>query len=587
MNIKSLTLGVSIALLSTNSSAVLKVDVPFVVTPTKTQQALSDVIVPTVVITREDIENTPSTDVAELLRFHAGLDIARTGGDGSQTSLFIRGTESDHVLVLIDGVKINPATLGQPSLQTISPEMIERIEVVKGPRSSLYGSSALGGVVNIITRKGVNGFSVSVTAGDQNTAKYGFTGGIQEQGVDATVAYETFSTDGYLDKASSTKEHASSNESLQFRVGTNLSNTRIELSHLQNDGSYEYDSFGEKEQEHDNKVTAVSLTSKVNDVWESVISYSIMQDHISQVANNDNAFTDRTATEWQNNFKVDSHVITTGVNSEDTDVASLSFGTVINKKSSQKGVYFQDDITFGSNRVIAAFRTTDHDIWGYNTTYNLDYGYDVDAKLKLTAGIGTGFRAPSFTSLYGFGGNVNLKPELSISKEVGLGYQITDNQRFSVSVFDNEISDLIFAKSTSSNVNIEKAKITGTELQYGMHFENWSISSGLIDQNPQDVTNNVVLSRRAKQYFTLNTAYKLNKLTVAGRLLSVGERDDSYYNVKTLDAYNLIHLNIAYDVNKNIRVSSAIENLGDEKYETASGYPAKGRSVFFTLKYQQ
>jgi vitamin B12 transporter len=104
MNIKSLTLGVSIALLSTNSSAVLKVDVPFVVTPTKTQQALSDVIVPTVVITREDIENTPSTDVAELLRFHAGLDIARTGGNGSQTSLFIRGTESDHVLVLIVGV---------------------------------------------------------------------------------------------------------------------------------------------------------------------------------------------------------------------------------------------------------------------------------------------------------------------------------------------------------------------------------------------------------------------------------------------------------------------------------------------------
>ena len=124
-----------------------------IVTATRTEIPLSDSLVPVTVITRADIELSLATDLAELLRFEAGIDIARSGGAGQSTSIFLRGTESNHTLVLIDGVRMNPGTLGGAAIQNIAPELIERIEIVKGARSSLFGTDAIGGVINIITRR--------------------------------------------------------------------------------------------------------------------------------------------------------------------------------------------------------------------------------------------------------------------------------------------------------------------------------------------------------------------------------------------------------------------------------------------------
>lgn len=125
-----------------------------IVTATRTPTPIEEVLASVVVIDRDEIERSLAGDAGDLLRFHAGLDIARTGGPGQTTSLFIRGAESNHTLVMVDGVRINPGTIGQPALQNLAPELIERIEVVKGPRSALYGTDAIGGVVNVITRRG-------------------------------------------------------------------------------------------------------------------------------------------------------------------------------------------------------------------------------------------------------------------------------------------------------------------------------------------------------------------------------------------------------------------------------------------------
>ncbi|MDH3614758.1 MAG: TonB-dependent receptor plug domain-containing protein, partial [Gammaproteobacteria bacterium] len=124
-----------------------------IVTATRTEIPLHDAIVPVTVITREDIEMSLATDLAELLRFEAGIDIGRNGGPGQSTSIFLRGTESNHTLVLLDGVRINPGTLGGAAIQHIAPEIIERVEIVKGTRSALFGTDAIGGVINIITRR--------------------------------------------------------------------------------------------------------------------------------------------------------------------------------------------------------------------------------------------------------------------------------------------------------------------------------------------------------------------------------------------------------------------------------------------------
>ena len=140
-----------------------------VVTATREKQDLERTMAPVLVIDRDEIELSLARDLADLLRFHAGLEISRNGGTGQTTSLFVRGTDSNHVLVMIDGIKINPGTIGGAAIQNIRPDMIQRIEVVKGPRSSLYGSDAIGGVINVITRKADGQMEFTAGAGRYGT----------------------------------------------------------------------------------------------------------------------------------------------------------------------------------------------------------------------------------------------------------------------------------------------------------------------------------------------------------------------------------------------------------------------------------
>ena len=152
-------IAIALAFVSTHTTAAdMAPGDTIIVTATRTEIPLSDAIVPVTVITREDIELSLATDLAELLRFQAGIDIGRNGGPGQTTSVFMRGTESNHTLVLIDGVRINPGTLGGAAIQHISPEIIERVEIVKGARSALFGTDAIGGVINIITRRADKAF---------------------------------------------------------------------------------------------------------------------------------------------------------------------------------------------------------------------------------------------------------------------------------------------------------------------------------------------------------------------------------------------------------------------------------------------
>ncbi len=169
-----------------------------VVTATRVPTPLDQVLAPMLVIDRARIEDSAATDAADLLRFNAGLDLARNGGPGQTTSLFIRGAESNHTLVLVDGVRINPGTIGLAGLQNISPSMIERIEVVKGPRSALYGTDAIGGVINVITRRGADtGWTAELGYGDYDTQEANVTGGFATDRIEFDLGVSWLDSDGF------------------------------------------------------------------------------------------------------------------------------------------------------------------------------------------------------------------------------------------------------------------------------------------------------------------------------------------------------------------------------------------------------
>ena len=217
-----------------------------VVTATRSEQALERTLAPILVIDREEIELSEALDVADLLRFHAGLEIARNGGPGQATSVFVRGTDSNQVLVLVDGIKINPGTIGGAPFQNIRPEMIQRIEVVKGPRSSLYGSDAIGGVINIITRTADDTqFSAGAGGGRYNSwdASASFSASGKRGGVRAM--FSRFDTDGFPTRTNSNIERGYDNDTIQLGADTTLGQLGLSTNVWQSTGTSEYlDFFG-------------------------------------------------------------------------------------------------------------------------------------------------------------------------------------------------------------------------------------------------------------------------------------------------------------------------------------------------------
>ena len=260
------------------------------VTATRSEKLLNELVVGAVVITRAEIESSGATDLAELLRYHAGLEIGRNGGPGQTTSLFIRGTESNHTLVLIDGVEMNPGTIGGAAIQNISPAIIERIEIVKGPRSSLYGSEAIGGVINVITRKAKQtGLETRLTYGTYDTKKVTAHSAFREDDRFASFTLDWNNVDGFPSLRNQTVDRGYDNLSVNLRAGLSINGHAFEFTHWQASGNTEYFGFdtaafdtGALDQDYSNRVTSLSLTSNFTEQWQSKLLLGHANDNIEQ-----------------------------------------------------------------------------------------------------------------------------------------------------------------------------------------------------------------------------------------------------------------------------------------------------------------
>ena len=564
-----------------------------IVTATRTEISVNDAIVPVTVITREQIEQSLASDLAELVRFEAGIDIGRNGGPGQATSVFLRGTESNHTLVLVDGVRINPGTIGGAAIQNIAPEVIDRIEIVKGTRSALFGTDAIGGVINIFTRRSTRTYAEGgVGGGSFNTLSGFVVGGSHSENGEFGVAINWQNTDGFPTRIDSDLDRGYENLTANIYVQRRLGKNDISLRHWRAEGTVEYLGFSFStfqqdlplDQDFKNTSTAIEILTPVADRGQSKLLLSHIVDDITQNQSDDFVESRRTSLDWQYSFAAGNHTWVGGIYLVDETARTLSFGTGFEEDTSVKAVFVEDLWSAGRHRTFLAIRLTDHETFGNETTWNAEYAFDISDRWTLNAGIGHAFRAPDATDRYGFGGNPELMPEVADEMQLGLRFYPGPRHKLSLELYKNDIDDLIeFDLVTFQLRNIGRAEIRGAQIAYEYRGDSFGLRANFVHQKADNATDGVRLLRRAENSLSVTLTRNIGIHRVGLAVLASGDRED--FGGTKLESYVLTNLTGQISLGDKWRLNARVENLLDEKYETAAGFPMQERSGFLELKY--
>ena len=586
---------------------------PIVVTATRTAVTADQALASVTVITREDIERRQANTLAEVLRGVPGITLSNNGGVGKVTSVFIRGAESDHTLVLIDGVKVGSATTSTFPFQDIPPEQIERIEIVRGPRSSLYGSEAIGGVIQIFTRKGSGPATLTASAGigshSSRKAAGGISGSTGQAWYNLHLAYET--TNGYNSCTGTpatpptftngggcfTNEPDNDgydNRSLTLGAGYRFANdAELSVNFLRTDGDVEFDGGFQNESDTIQQVAGGKLRFAPMAIWDVTLSVGRNKDESNNYLNDvfSSRFdTQRDVASWQNDLSIgDTGVLTLGADYQKDKVRSTTQYTESSRDN--KGVFGQYQMQLGAQNILAALRYDDNEQFDGETTGSVAWGYQMGNGLRLMASYGTAFKAPSFNDLYfpGFG-NPDLDPEESDSFEIG----VSRGERWgnwSLNAFQTEIDELIaFDGTLFIPVNVDKARIRGLEAVADTRVLGADISAALTLMDPENRSNGAnrgnQLTRRPKQSLRLDIDRRFAPVSVGATLVAESKRYDDLANNRKLDSYATVDLRAEYAFHRDWRVSAKVNNLLDKDYETAAYYPQDGRNYFVTLHYR-
>ena len=577
-----------------------------VVTATRTAQTQDQTLSAVTVIDRADIERLQPASLADLLRGTPGMAIANNGGPGKQTSAFLRGTESDHVLVLIDGIKIGSATLGTAALQDIPVEQIERIEIVRGPFSSLYGSEAIGGVIQIFTRRPegafVPSFSLGVGSYSHLAGSAGLAGQVgngwysleashdQTHGINACrvgaaeVGAACFADqpdkDGYRNTALTLQGGYRFNE--QWDADARL---------FRSEGHNWYDGNYSDSAENATQVVGGRLHYRPSKNLTFTLSLGTSADFSKDFLHGiyaDRFDTHRDIGSLQADIGLGGGLLSTGFDWQRDQVDSTTSYAVDSRLN--RGLFVQWQQTFGRQSLQASVRRDDNSQFGGKNTGSLLWGWDFTNTLRLTASYGTAFKAPTFNELYyPYYGNPNLGPEKSRNIELGLrgtygwGY-------WSLNAFRNQVTDLItYDASTGAPGNVEDARIRGAEAVVSGHVMSWLVTGTATWLDPRDESDGYhgnLLPRRARQMARVDLDRGFGDFSVGGSWYVSERRYDDLANRHPLGGYAITDLRVAYALTRDLKLQLALNNAFGKDYETAWYYNQPGRNYMLTLRYQ-
>ena len=592
--------------------AAVEDEAAIVVTATRQPTRINEVLADVTVIDRATIETAGATTLPQLLAQQPGLQITMQGGMGKVTGLFIRGTATGHTLLLVDGVPLGSATLGLPTLQNLPLDQIERIEIVRGPGSSLYGSDAIGGVVQIFTRQGDGPAKPEIFAGfgSRGTTQLaaGVAGGTEV--VSYSLRATRLKTDGFNMASDATRFQQANfgtapnpdadgyrNTAVNGRLAIRpAAGHEVGLSFVATESRNAFDSGSDPSVDarnnDKNSVWTLYTRNRLLPSWTSTLRYGESKDR-SQTWDFDwDVFapawsvlqTKQKQWTWQNDIKLPVGTLLLAAEHLDQSVTGSTHYTVTSRTVRSLIAGWQAKL--GDHAVQLSQRIDDNSQFGQKTTGSVNYGYQLTQELQARLALGTAFKAPSFNQLYwpnnGWGGgNPDLRPETAKNRDWGLVWS-RSGARLAWTHYDNRVRDLIADWPPS---NIGRARITGDSFEGSHAWGAWSAQLAVDLMKPIDEETGNRLPRRAAQLVKGRLAYAPEPWGIGAELASTGERYDTAAQTHPLDAYVVTNVFAHYRLTPDWKLEGRIDNLFDKVYETAWGFASPRRSLFLGMRY--
>jgi vitamin B12 transporter len=570
-----------------------------VVTASRTSQARENVIGDVTVIDRQEIERMGAGSVTDVLRMQPGVQINANGGAGTSSSVYLRGTNDQHVVVLVDGLRINSATLGTTAYENIPLAQIERIEILRGPASSLYGADAIGGVIQIFTRKNSTDkplINAAVGLGYFNTktAEFGINGGFKalKYGVnissmdtdsfsakrirtgedDDNDGYHNLSTSGFLE--------------LELKEGHSWG-----LQYFESKGRNHYDSGYNNYGNQTLQSYAFTSKNQFTDIWHSTFKLGIGIDdsdsHAQPVTNIalssynptgiTNYRTEQKQLIWQNDVKLPLGMLTLLYDRLEQDVDSDPGPKVQFKKERNNDGFMASYVLDHNKHSVQLSMREDHNTqFGSYTTGGAGYGFRITPEWRVTASYGKAFKAPTFNQLYYTNfGNQNLIPEKSDNLEAGVKYA---NQKLQagLTIFENKVRNLIANSgpitstctfTTGCPININSAKIQGATIDASWNITDTVVVSGnFTTQSPRDESTDNLLTRRGNRYGSLSLLHSWADLQWGAELTGASTRYNDVANQFKMSGYTLVNLTANYRISPEWKLEMRANNILDKNY---------------------
>jgi vitamin B12 transporter len=594
-----------------------------VITVNRTKQNINDALAAVDIITREDIERVQPESITDLLATVAGFDLVYNGGAGQNSSLFTRGTSSDHTLILVDGIRVGSATLGNKIFATIPVAQIERIEIVKGPRASLWGSDAIGGVIHIFTRRlNAGEYSLSMKLGSKSFKSTDLSIGFGRENFNNTATLSFEQSDGFdvFDNASEFGPDSEPDDDGYQRISAAIRGD-LELSQATNlDWVFQYDqgdnsfdnSWGANETQYNNFLWNVRYLYQI-DNWLTEFSVKQSRDKSFSYDSREaekigsvfetrrNQFNLLTQYTYSENINVSA-----GIERYDDDVSKSkvrqfdgSFADFANTQRASQAAYVSSIMKFGRFLTEVSARYDDIEFAGFEKTFNLSAGYKISDNITAAISRSKGYKAPTFNDLYypGFG-NPSLKSEISLNTELLIRGE-WDNHTFALAKYNNDVDQLIsYNPATFSSENIAIANLNGYEISY--LFRQGALSHQFtasfvdaIDKSIDSVTGSAIneqLPRRAKEHYGYELIAELGDFSFFTQLNFIGGRNDKSFLTfpakdVSLKGYAAVNLGASYQVSEQLSFKLKVSDFTDAAERTIANYNAPGQQVFVSVLY--